>query len=89
MIERAADGSLSPMVMDFGLTRQAGEGQGLTGSGTVMGTTAYMAPEQARGAACHLDRRADVYSLGATLYGLLVGVCWPLFQPLLFGVGPW
>ena len=62
-----------PVVMDFGLAREAGEGQGLTESGAVMGTPAFMSPEQARGEARHLDRRSDVYSLGATLFDILSG----------------
>src|SRR5262249_25234893 len=73
MIERAGDGTYTPVVMDFGLARESSEGKGLTESGAVMGTPAYMAPEQARGDTRHLDRRADVYSLGATLYDLLTG----------------
>ena len=62
-----------PIVLDFGLAREAHEGKGLTESGAVMGTPAYMSPEQARGEIRSLDRRADVYSLGATLYDLLSG----------------
>ncbi|MBL9040398.1 MAG: serine/threonine protein kinase [Myxococcales bacterium] len=73
MVERVVDGSLRPVVMDFGLARESGENQGLTESGAVIGTPAYMPPEQARGQSRHLDRRADVYSLGATLYELLTG----------------
>ena len=73
MVEKAADGSLRPVVMDFGLAREAGEGKGLTESGQVLGTPAYMSPEQARGDVRHLDHRTDVYSLGATLYDILTG----------------
>ena len=73
MIERGKDGELHPIVMDFGLAREAGEGKGLTESGAVMGTPAYMSPEQGAGEVRTLDRRTDVYSLGATLYDLLTG----------------
>jgi eukaryotic-like serine/threonine-protein kinase len=72
MVERGDDGELEPYVMDFGLARSVQE-DNATLSGTVMGTPRYMAPEQMRGSVSALDRRADVYSLGATLYHLLAG----------------
>ncbi|MBL9040405.1 MAG: hypothetical protein JNM83_02325 [Myxococcales bacterium] len=72
MVERGSGGGFTPVVMDFGLAREA-ENQGLTESGAVLGTPAYMSPEQARGDVRHIDRRSDVYGLGATLYDLLVG----------------
>ncbi|MFP2910662.1 serine/threonine-protein kinase, partial [Pyxidicoccus sp. 3LFB2] len=72
LVERTGDGRLKPYVMDFGLARDWKE-QGLTATGAVLGTPHYMAPEQARGEVSRLDRRADVYSLGATLYTLLTG----------------
>ncbi|NMO22715.1 protein kinase [Pyxidicoccus fallax] len=72
LVERTEDGRLKPYVMDFGLARDWKE-QGVTASGAVLGTPHYMAPEQARGEVSRLDRRADVYSLGATLYTLLTG----------------
>ena len=62
-----------PVVIDFGLAkRQDGAQSRLTQSGTMAGTTGYAAPEQLRDAA-HVDERADVYGLGATLYALLTG----------------
>jgi len=71
LVERTADGQPRPYVMDFGLAREWTGGA--TASGTVLGTPHYMAPEQARGEVARLDRRADVYALGATLYALLTG----------------
>jgi hypothetical protein len=70
MVERGADGALRPFVMDFGIARDWNDST--TATGTVLGTPQFMAPEQARGEIKQLDRRADVYSLGATLYALLV-----------------
>ncbi|HEX8703779.1 MAG TPA: serine/threonine-protein kinase, partial [Myxococcaceae bacterium] len=76
LVERADDGRLKPYVMDFGLAHDWGE-KGTTATGSVLGTPNYMSPEQARGEVGQLDRRADVYSLGATLYFLLTG-CSPI-----------
>ena len=72
-VERSDDGRPVPIVMDFGLAREATIEVGITESGALIGTPAYMSPEQARGDVRAVDRRSDVYSLGATLYELLTG----------------
>lgn len=67
-----ADGE--PLLTDFGLAKDVSqEAQGVTVSGQVMGTPSYMPPEQAEGRLDAVDRRSDVYSLGATLYEALSG----------------
>ena len=73
MIVEKEDGSLRPVVMDFGLARDQSSEEHLTMTGMVMGTPAYMSPEQAQGEISRIDRRSDVYSLGAMLYELLSG----------------
>ena len=65
-----ADGE--PVVTDFGLAKDVRE-KGLTVTGQVMGTPAYMPPEQAEGDTDQVDRRSDVYSIGATLFEMLTG----------------
>jgi predicted Ser/Thr protein kinase len=62
-----------PYVMDFGLAKTVEAESSLSVSGDIMGTPAYMSPEQARGDVDTIDGRTDVYSLGATLYTLLTG----------------
>jgi len=57
-------------VMDFGLARSV-ELSGLTQTGAILGTPAYMSPEQAKGAP--VDERSDLFSLGIILYELLTG----------------
>ncbi|WP_417747888.1 protein kinase domain-containing protein [Rosistilla oblonga] len=68
------DGNLRIKILDFGLAKASSERntEGLTVDGTMLGTPEYMAPEQALNAAA-ADIRADIYSLGCTLYHLLMG----------------
>ncbi len=72
IVWRSEGGAIHTSVVDFGLARDLSSG-GLTSSGIVLGTVQYSAPEQALGEAHRLDRRTDVYSLGITLYEILMG----------------
>ena len=59
-------------VMDFGIAKLLSEGGKRTATGTKMGTIHYMSPEQCRGLKS-IDHRADIYSLGATLFEMATG----------------
>ena len=67
------DGDGEPHLMDFGLARREVGEVTVTMDGQVLGTPAYMSPEQAEGEAHTADRRSDVYSLGVILFQLLTG----------------
>ncbi|MCA9222810.1 MAG: protein kinase [Planctomycetales bacterium] len=68
-----------PILTDFGLAKELTESDvRMTQTGQVMGTPAYMAPEQAAGKASEIGPPADVYALGAVLYELLCGR--PVFE---------
>jgi WD40 repeat protein len=67
------DGDSQPHLMDFGLARRDVGEVTVTLDGQILGTPAYMSPEQAQGEAHKADRRSDVYSLGVILFQLLTG----------------
>ncbi|HEX9824850.1 MAG TPA: AAA family ATPase, partial [Actinomycetota bacterium] len=71
LLSRAEDGSEHAYLGDFGLTKRSFSVSGLTVTGQLLGTFAYMAPEQIRGD--RVDARADQYSLGCVLYECLTG----------------
>jgi serine/threonine-protein kinase len=62
-----------PKLADFGLALLVEGGEQLTGTGQVVGTPAYMAPEQARGERARVGPATDVHALGVILYQLLTG----------------
>jgi len=62
----------TPKILDFGISRVGGDDANLTGTGHIVGTTYYLAPEQAAGR--EIDARADQYALGVILYECLTSV---------------
>ena len=62
----------TPKILDFGISRVGGDEANLTGTGHIVGTTYYLAPEQAAGR--EIDARVDQYALGVILYECLTGV---------------
>src|SRR5262249_26973760 len=62
-----------PILVDFGLALREEAEIVLTVEGQVIGTPAYMSPEQAAGQTGRVDRRSDVYSLGVVLYQMVTG----------------
>ena len=67
------DGAGHPYVTDFGLAKKLAADSGMTRTGVLMGTPAYMPPEQAGGRSRDITTLVDVYSLGAIVYELLTG----------------
>ena len=65
------NGDRVPKVTDFGIARSLDVKKGVTQTGTVLGTSNYIAPEQASGE--HVTAQSDVYSLGVVLFELLTG----------------
>ena len=71
MLVKTTDGSDFAKLLDFGIAKVQQEDK-LTRTGAVLGTPAYMAPEQARGGST-IDHRCDIYALGAMLYRAVTG----------------
>ncbi len=70
-VARDTTGSLSVKILDFGVAKIAGDAE-MTSTGMIVGTPAYMAPEQARSSTT-ADARSDLYAVGAVLYRMLTG----------------
>ena len=69
------DKNEQPHIADFGLAKWMDDACEVTLNGELLGTPAYMSPEQARGSIDHVDSRSDVYALGVLLYEILAGRC--------------
>ena len=67
------DSDGEPIVMDFGLARKVDGDTQVTTPGKILGTPAYMSPEQVEGDPKHIGHATDVYSLGVVLYQMLTG----------------
>src|SRR5262249_17973742 len=77
------DGRPEPKVIDFGIAKAVNadpaELARLTAPGQLMGTPAYMSPEQARGSGWEVNKCSDIYSIGVVLFEVLTGT--PLLDP--------
>src|SRR5205823_3646875 len=67
------DSTGQALLTDFGLARAIEDAEHLSSTGVVVGTPAYMAPEQAGGDSARLGPGADLYSLGVVLFQMLTG----------------
>ena len=67
------DLNTQPQIMDFGLAKRESGEASMTVQGEILGTPAYMSPEQARGESYKVDRRADIYSFGVLFFEILTG----------------
>lgn len=67
------DEDMQPHIADFGLAKREYGETSMTAAGVVMGTPAYMAPEQASGQSHQADARTDIYALGTMLFEMLTG----------------
>ena len=67
------DNRSEPQLMDFGLAKRVNEDSGMTTEGALLGTPAYMSPEQAQGDTINIGPRSDQYAVGVILYELLSG----------------
>ena len=65
------NGDGEPFITDFGIAKSIATDETISNDGEIVGTIAYMAPEQARGDSRRTDRRADVYAMGVMLFELL------------------
>ena len=74
LLTRSAEGEIVPKLIDFGVAKMAMSGDRTTLSGTLVGTPAYMSPEQA-GGLLEADARTDVWAIGSVLFEMLSGGC--------------
>jgi len=74
LLTLSAEGEIVPKLIDFGVAKMAASGDLTTLTGSLIGTPAYMSPEQA-GGLLEADARTDVWAVGAMLFELLSGAC--------------
>jgi eukaryotic-like serine/threonine-protein kinase len=67
------DGDRHPRISDFGLAKRVDEASDVTGTGQILGTPSYMAPEQALSETDKIGSASDIYGLGAVLFAMLTG----------------